>query len=140
MPWVWNDGKGEGKGKGWSGTPGGWGWGSKGKGRGRGRPRELQVDPSLKVWVGDLPEGVKWKELQEHMDKAGKTKWVEVLPGKGKGTAAVAYGTAEEAQAAIATLNGSEFAGQNIVVDVWVKMERPAADDAPAEAPATSLE
>merc|ERR1712083_998563 len=68
-------------------------------------------EPHLKVWVGNLAEGTTWKELQEHMNQAGATKWVEVFEGKGKGTAAVAYATEEEAAAAITVMNGSELKG-----------------------------
>ena len=71
-------------------------------------------DSSQKVWVGGLNDSVTWKDLQELVDSTGKSKskWVEVL---GKGQACVCYGTAEEAQTAIATLKSSscyEF-------DVW---------------------
>ena len=30
----------------------------------------LKVDPSLKCWIGNLPEGTQWKALQEHMNQA----------------------------------------------------------------------
>lgn len=91
-----------------------------GKGRSKGFPR---VDPSQKVWIGELPEDLDWKALQEHMDQVGKTKWVDVFSGKGKGTAAAAYNSPEEATSAIASLNGSSINGQAIVVDAWTKKE-----------------
>jgi len=103
---MWGFGKGDMWGKGF------------GKGKGKGGPR---VDPSLKVWIGGLPEGARWKDLQEHMEKVGKTKWCEVFEGKGAGTGTVAYTSTEEVAQAIATLNGSVFAGQAIQVDAWVK-------------------
>ena len=51
----------------------------------------------------------------------GKSKWVEVFRGKGKGTAAVVYATAEEASAAKSSLNGADLCGSSIVVDSWEK-------------------
>eukprot|EP00927_Polykrikos_kofoidii_P076933 TRINITY_DN73949_c0_g1_i1.p1 TRINITY_DN73949_c0_g1~~TRINITY_DN73949_c0_g1_i1.p1 ORF type:complete len:147 (-),score=31.47 TRINITY_DN73949_c0_g1_i1:279-719(-) len=116
-------------GKGWPWIPT-WAFKGKGKGKGNSDREKLQVDPSLKVWVGDLPENTSWKELEAHMNQAGKTKWVKVLGGRGKGTAAVVYGTAEEAANAITTLNGSEFKGAAIAVDVWVRqLKEPSGGD-----------
>mmetsp|Transcript_119349 Transcript_119349/g.266576 ORF Transcript_119349/g.266576 Transcript_119349/m.266576 type:complete len:145 (-) Transcript_119349:177-611(-) len=135
---VWAQQKGKGGGGKSSWTPiwqpmfekkGGWG---KGWGKGKGKTN-LRVDPSLKVWIGNLAESTKWKELQEHMTPAGTPKWVEVFSGKGKGTGAVVFATAEEAQKAIETLNGSTLEGQAIVVDTWVKAEKPPEDASPVE-------
>lgn len=81
----------------------------------------LKVDPSLKCWIGNLPEGTEWKALQEHMNQAGKTTWVECFSGRGSGTAGVAFSSAEEAANAITMLNGSLLNGQAIMVDVWVR-------------------
>merc|ERR1719183_1814561 len=53
------------------------------------------------------------------MNEAGKTKWVEVFTNKGKGTGAVAYGSAEEAAIAISKLNGSMLGSQKIQCDAW---------------------
>mmetsp|Transcript_124046 Transcript_124046/g.276789 ORF Transcript_124046/g.276789 Transcript_124046/m.276789 type:complete len:138 (-) Transcript_124046:151-564(-) len=130
---VWAAGGG-GKGKG-GGCKGGWtpvwqpmfqkkGWG---KGWGKGKGKSLRdFPPTTKVWIGGLASTVTWKELQEHMNTAGKTKWCEVFGGKGAGTGAVAYSTDEEAAAAIATLNGSALGGQVIQCDTWVKKEKEA--------------
>merc|ERR1711924_428537 len=49
----------------------------KGKGKGKGKEGLNAFKPDVKVWVGNLPESVGWKELQEHFNQAGKTKWVE---------------------------------------------------------------
>ncbi|CAK0812268.1 unnamed protein product [Prorocentrum cordatum] len=111
----------------------GFGKGHKGKDRGK---EMLRGDPELKVWVGGIPESLKWKELQTHMEQAGKTKWVEVFAGKGKGTAAVVYATAEEAAKAVATLNGSTVGGGVIEVDKWVKLPKPEESAAPDAATA----
>merc|ERR1712139_86284 len=96
-----------------------------GKGKGKGRKGLNKMKPDCKVWVGNLPESVGWKELQEHFNQAGKTKWVEAFKrGEGKGTGGVAYGSTEDAQKAISMLNGSILSGQMIQVDVWNKKEK----------------
>merc|ERR1711879_177318 len=74
-----------------------------------------------KVWIGNLPEGTTYKELQPHMKQAGNAKWVECFNGKGKGTGCACYATEAEVTAAIAALNGSLLNGQAIEVDVWTK-------------------
>merc|ERR1719160_1233704 len=92
------------------------GWGKKGLNKAK---------PSCKVWIGNVPESVSWKELQEHFNQAGKTTWVEAFKkGKGAGEGGVAYKTAEEATNAISMLNGSILSGQMIQVDVWNKKEK----------------
>eukprot|EP00933_Yihiella_yeosuensis_P043388 TRINITY_DN3815_c0_g7_i1.p1 TRINITY_DN3815_c0_g7~~TRINITY_DN3815_c0_g7_i1.p1 ORF type:complete len:135 (-),score=46.14 TRINITY_DN3815_c0_g7_i1:189-593(-) len=128
----------KGNGKGFGGSTGGWGGGyaavwnpmfmkmpMKGKGKGKGSGLG-KVDDNLKVWIGQLPAGVNWKALQEHMNQAGKTKWIEVFEGKGKGTGAAVYQTPAEATNAIAMLNGSALNGGNIVVDPWVRAPKTA--------------
>ena len=52
----------------------------------------------------------RWQHLQQLADTVGKSKWVEILC---KCQACVCYDTAEEAQTAIATLNGG------VLFDVW---------------------
>merc|ERR1712039_525644 len=118
-------GKGKGGGKSWTPVWTGFAWGGKGKGKSKGKSLK-SFDPSVKVWIGSVPEDATWKELQAHMDQAGKTKWVEVFKGKSAGTAAAAYSTAEEASAAIAALNGSVLKSSAIVCDVWEKKEKAA--------------
>eukprot|EP00929_Paragymnodinium_shiwhaense_P077956 TRINITY_DN40292_c1_g1_i2.p2 TRINITY_DN40292_c1_g1~~TRINITY_DN40292_c1_g1_i2.p2 ORF type:complete len:150 (+),score=59.69 TRINITY_DN40292_c1_g1_i2:132-581(+) len=129
---------GGGGGGGGKGYKGGWGWGwmmwgkgyGKGRGKGRGRRVLSGADPTCKVWIGNVPEEATWKELEEHMNQVGKSKWTELLSGKGKGTAVVLYSTAEEAQKAISDLNGSEFKTAKLHVDVYVKQEK---EEKPAE-------
>jgi len=80
-----------------------------------------------KVWIGGVTppgegateaiRGVN-KQLQEHMKWAGVCKFAEI--GK-NGTGGAAFASAEDAQKAIATLNGSLFNGAIIQVDVWEK-------------------
>ena len=86
-----------------------------------GRDIIKNFDVSQKVWVGGLTDAVTWKALQKVVDTVGKSKWVEIL---GKGQACVCYGTAEEAQTAIATLNGSFAGGIVVQFDVWTKKEK----------------
>lgn len=132
----------------------GYGWGFekgflkaslKAKGFGKGffkggksyQPDGLMVDPKVKVWIGSVPADTKWKDLQEHVDKVAKSKWVEVFEGRGVGTAAVAFATEEDATKAIEALNGVEFNGQALVFDRWVKK---ASEDGEAAAPAVSTD
>ena len=76
------------------------------------------------VWIGGLPKDNTSrdlnKELCEHMKQAGECKFAEV--GK-SGTGSASFATAEEAQKAIAALNGSTFKDSVIEVDVWTKKE-----------------
>ncbi|CAE8630775.1 unnamed protein product [Polarella glacialis] len=92
-----------------------------GKGKGKGKGKQLKVDEALKVWIGNIAPATKWKDLQTHVDTAGKSKWVEIFEGKGKGTAAIVYATAEEASSAISILNGTELNGNSIVADSWAR-------------------
>merc|ERR1719390_512693 len=99
--------------------------GGKGKGKGKGAKGLNKAKPECKVWIGNLPESVGWKELEEHFKQAGKTKWGEAFKnGAGKGTGGVAYDSAEDATKAISMLNGSILSGQMIQVDVWTKKEK----------------
>lgn len=50
---------------------------------------------------------------------AGNCKYVSVAKGQG----GAAFATEEEVQNAIAMLNGSEFEGHAIEVDVWTKKD-----------------
>merc|ERR1719158_2015112 len=109
---MWVPDKGKGKGK------------VKGKGKGKGKGLNA-IKPENKVWIGNPDSSVSWKDLKEHFDQAGKTKWVEPFTkGQGKGTGGVGYNTADEAQSAISMLNGSILGGQMIEVDVWNKREK----------------
>merc|ERR1719329_2109903 len=103
------------------------GKGAKGKGKGKGKGKKTGLNaakPDCKVWIGNLPDNVGWKELQEHFNQAGKTRWVEAFTkGAGKGSGGVSYSSADEAQNAISSLNGSIIGGQMIQVDTWEKKE-----------------
>lgn len=77
------------------------------------------------VYVGNLAWNVKWQDLKDHMRQAGEVKNARVLTmdgterGKSKGAGIVQYGSKWDADNAIATLNGSELMGREIVVDEW---------------------
>merc|ERR1719188_893813 len=96
------------------------GWG---KGKGVGKGNRKKIDTAKTIWVGNLPEGVTYKELKAHGESAGTAKWAEVFQNKGKGTGAIGYGTAEEATAAIAILSGTVLKGQPITTDTWAKQK-----------------
>merc|ERR1719253_1997519 len=99
------------------------GFGSFGKGKGKGKGKR-KTDPEKTAWIGGLPENEasveRNKELLEHMKQAGECKFVKI--GK-SGCGSAGFTTAEEVQTAIATLNGSEFQGSVIEVDVWTKKD-----------------
>merc|ERR1740122_618746 len=73
------------------------------------------------VWLGNLPEGITFKEVQEHLNQAGKCKRAQVLK---KGTGFAWMSSAEEASNAILMLNGSVLNGSTIVVDAWTMKEK----------------
>merc|ERR1719253_2497005 len=94
----------------------------KGKGKGWGGGGLRSFPAEKKIWIGGIPEeGVTFKELQAHFPGS---KFATVMKGKGAGQGGVAFATAEEATAAIRTLNGSVLGGVTIVVDVWTKKEK----------------
>merc|ERR1719158_2523369 len=97
----------------------------KGKGKGKkGKSGLSKFAPEKKVWVGNLPEGTTYQELQEHFGSAGTAKFATVFTGKGKGTGGVAFAEEAEAAKAIKTLNKSTLKGAKIEVDVWTKLEK----------------
>lgn len=98
----------------------------KGKdGKGKGKKGMRAIDPKHKVWVGGLPaQEAADKELNdrlvEHFKQAGNCKAVSIgLKGQG----AAGFTSEEEAAAAVAMLNGSEFEGHVLEVDEWTKAD-----------------
>merc|ERR1711953_1099709 len=71
--------------KSWSSGGGGGGW-KKGYKNDNGK-----VNPKLTVWVGDIPNGVTFKELKELGDQCGGCKWAEIYKWKGKNTGAIGF-------------------------------------------------
>merc|ERR1712186_92209 len=97
----------------------GGGFDMKGKGKGKKGGGLRDFKPEKRVWLGGIPEEFDRKELQEHLSQAGKCIFVSVAKGEG----GAAYSSEEEAQNAIALLNGSVFGDAVIQVDVWTKKE-----------------
>jgi len=85
------------------------------------REKLAEVDPSLKVWVGGLPDGCDWKTLKEVFATVAKPSIVHV--GK-KGQATVTFKKSGDVAKAVEALNGCDFSGTPIQVDVWSKSER----------------
>merc|ERR1712151_68689 len=92
---------------------------------GKGKGKRPKADPETTAWIGGLPQNEasteRNKALQEHMSQAGTCKFVKI---GNSGAGSASFTSAEEVQNAIATLNGSEFQGSIIEVDVWTKMEK----------------
>ena len=89
---------------------------------------KTKTAPELCVWIGGLSEikggQENGKKLKEHFEKLGaKPKYVEV---GFKDTGGAIFATEEEATAAIAAANGTEFMGKPLEVDVWTKKEKTA--------------
>merc|ERR1712232_58381 len=101
---------------------GGKSWG-KGKGKGKGGRKKMHTEKTL--WVGNIPAGVKFQDLKKHVDQADPPcKWAEVFFNKGKGTGAIGYGSAEEAQSAMSQINGSILNGSALEVHTWEKQKK----------------
>jgi hypothetical protein len=105
------------------------GKGGFGKGKGKGGKdnsatiqKLKKIEADHKVWVGGIAKGVTWKDLEKHFESnATKPSISEVMPN---GTGVCAFKNAEDATAAIATVNGTELKGKTLEVDVWTKMEK----------------
>ena len=84
--------------------------------------RSLWFDGSQKVWVGGITDDFTWQQLQQIADSVGKSKWVHII---GNGNGIICYGTAEEAQTAISTLNSiATLNGYGLHFDVWTTKEK----------------
>merc|ERR1740121_1706767 len=79
------------------------------------REKLKTIDDSCKVWVGGITTEVTWKDLDQHFAQQCKPKVTDVR----KGSACLAFGSEDEAQTAIATMNASELKGNVLEVDVW---------------------
>jgi len=123
----WGGGGGGWMGKGASPSMSSWGGGTpiwqpqfqkswSGKGGSKGNNNARVRDPTRSVWLGNLPQGVPFKEVQELMNTAGNCKWAETQKG---GTGFAVFTTPEEATTAIQILNGAMLGDNAIVVDVW---------------------
>eukprot|EP00928_Gymnodinium_smaydae_P080401 TRINITY_DN640_c0_g1_i1.p1 TRINITY_DN640_c0_g1~~TRINITY_DN640_c0_g1_i1.p1 ORF type:complete len:466 (-),score=72.52 TRINITY_DN640_c0_g1_i1:248-1645(-) len=86
---------------------------------------EVQGDPNLLVYVGNLTYEVQWQDLKDLMRQAGNVEFCKILTedgtdfGRSTGAAIVRYSHPAEAKLAIATLSETELLGRNILVDRW---------------------
>merc|ERR1711877_29745 len=118
---------------------GGGGGGGKGGRKGGGKNRanmnivsaNAKKNPEVVAWIGGLKEKESGtfdefkeinKKLKAHIVKlAGEgCKFVNITK---KGQGGAVFGSEEEAQAAIAAVNGTKFMGKKLEVDVWTKKE-----------------
>merc|ERR1712098_684710 len=81
-----------------------------------------KIDADRKVWIGGLPKGLDWKALEKHIAEHASKPAITNIMSFGKGVAA--FKTAEDATAAIASVNGTELNGKTLEVDVWTKKEK----------------
>merc|ERR1712187_646002 len=118
--WKWKQQKKRGGKKGGGWLPD-WKWRQQKKGGGKGWKKQYKkTDPSKTVWIGDIPDGSTFKELKALGDQCGGCKWAE----KWKDTGAIGFASAEEAAAAVASLNGALIGGKAIVADAWEKKSK----------------
>ena len=80
-----------------------------------------------KLYVGNLPYGVRDNDLEQAFGEFGVVTSAKVMmerdTGRSKGFGFVEMGSDEEAQAAVNGLNGQAFGGRNIVVNEARPME-----------------
>ena len=73
-----------------------------------------------KLYVGNLPYNVTEERLQQHFAQHGSVISARIITdkfsGRSKGFGFVEMSSAQEAEKAIASLNGTDFEGRNIVV------------------------
>jgi RNA recognition motif-containing protein len=81
-----------------------------------------KVDMDLKIWVGGMKKETTHGQLRKHFAEAGHKPHLINLTGKAN--ACVSFKTADEATAAIPSLNGTELDGSTLEVDVWTKSEK----------------
>jgi len=87
-------------------------------------PANKITDPASVMWLGQLSEGTKDQEVLEAAKQVGNAKWAEVWGSKGT-TAVVGFDTPEEAQAAIAAMNGAQIGGAAVVADKYTGTGKP---------------
>mmetsp|Transcript_92986 Transcript_92986/g.216119 ORF Transcript_92986/g.216119 Transcript_92986/m.216119 type:complete len:231 (+) Transcript_92986:102-794(+) len=107
------------KGSGWNdkGHDKGWEKGS-GKGPGKGGFKVIARNADSTVWLGGIPEGVTYQEIQTNFQSAGTVRRVQILKN---GTGFVWFSSAEEAKEAIRMFNGSKINGSPLQVDHWTR-------------------
>jgi len=82
-----------------------------------------KIEADKKVWIGGLSESTTWKKLEKHFQETCGTKpKISEVMGKGKGCCA--FGSSDEASAAISAVNGTDLDGNAIEVDVWNQVDK----------------
>lgn len=75
-----------------------------------------------KLYVGNLPYRTTEDALSEYFGQCGSVESVAIITdrdsGRSKGFGFVEMSSDEEAQAAVSQLNGQEFEGRNLKVDI----------------------
>jgi len=81
-----------------------------------------------KLYVGNLPYSMKEEDLMDAFAEAGAVQSAKVITdlstGRSKGFGFVEMETDEDAQKAIDTMNGKEFDGRSIRVDLAKEKEK----------------
>lgn len=97
-------------------------------GKGKGKGDRAEDEEERMVYVANLPFSAEWQELKDFFAAAGEVEFARVLSkdgstvqtkGKSRGIGYVRFSTQEEAETAIATLDGTEMDGRVIKVDTW---------------------
>ena len=80
-----------------------------------------------KLYVGNLSYSVRDDDLQQHFSAYGQVQSAKVMmerdTGRSKGFGFVEMSTADEAEAAIRGLNGQNFGGRDLTVNIARPME-----------------
>jgi len=100
---------------------GGWSKGG-GKGGGKHRPKSgfkvIEQNAASTVWLGGIPEGTTYTELQQTFSAAGTCKKVLVTK---KGTGFAWFASPQEASTCIAMFNGAQVGNSFLQVDTYTK-------------------
>merc|ERR1711870_83436 len=91
------------------------GWG---KGKSKNRWSSARCYKEKKVWIGGLPENATSKDTNKALKEMLGAAFAEI--GK-SGTGVATFKTEEDAKAAVASFNGTDFQGSTLEVDVWTK-------------------
>lgn len=74
------------------------------------------IVPGTQLFVGNLAADCNWRDIKDHFKAFGEVKRADVFKKGGMGT--VRFAKVEDANAAIESLNGSDFQGSTIEVRV----------------------
>mmetsp|Transcript_113286 Transcript_113286/g.199987 ORF Transcript_113286/g.199987 Transcript_113286/m.199987 type:complete len:148 (+) Transcript_113286:2-445(+) len=124
----WNSGGGSKGGGGWKSGGGGGGWKSGGGGQhwkggaSAKRPKSgfkvVKENAECTVWMGGIPEGTSYQEIQQAFAAAGTCKKVHI---GSKGTGFAWFTTPQEAQTCIAMFNGTQVGESFLQLDSYTK-------------------